>query len=284
MKNLFALFLILPGLFLTGQTINQGDHLKTEYKKISKPYFFNGPNFTPWVEGAGILLIGAKPKATDCNFLFLALKDTTLIGVFKMSNPPAFIFDTEGNSIMNSTSQTFVLPAWVVKKRTKVSSSDKTVFSLLDKLYEKTLQANDLELDEKTVAEYQRYQTDTSLANRHIAVLFDNYQTIITESAEKGQRPPADICIPLMRTLESECVALFNKVHIMVSVYMGEALESGGMIEEARKHFKKSLEVHPTSIPIQVYNYKLEPDSNKKKEQLTALKKKYPQHWMVKDL
>ena len=284
MKYLFTLVTVLCSLCSIGQTIKQGDNLKTEYKKISKPYFFNGPNFTPWIEGAGILLIGEKPKATDCNFLFLALKDTTLIGVFKMSNPPAFIFDTEGNSTISSVSQTFLLPSWVVKRKTKINGSDKTVLTLLDKLYEKTLQANELELDEKTMQDYQRYQEDTTLANRHIVLLFDNYQTIITETAEKGQKPPADVCVPLMNSLANECMALYGKIPVMVCIYLGEAFESAGMIDDAKKQFKKSLELYPNSIPLLVYNYKFEQEPAKKKEKLTELKKKYPQHWMVKDL
>jgi hypothetical protein len=65
---------------------------------------------------------------------------------------------------------------------------------------------------------------------------------------------------------------------------MGEALQSAGMTDEARKHFKMSLQFYPNSIPLLVYNCRLEQDPTKKKEQLTDLKKKYPKHWMVKDL
>jgi soluble P-type ATPase len=45
-----------------------------------------------------------------------------------------------------------------------------------------------------------------------------------------------------------------------------------------------SLEYYPNSIPLLVYNYRLEQDPTKKKQMLEELKKKYAEHWMVKDL
>lgn len=148
------------------QKIKQGDNLKDEFNRINKPYYYNAPSFTEFAEGSNMILIGSKPNPEDCDFLFVALKDTTLIGVFKVSTPNSFLFDTEGNSILNSTSDFFILPLWTVKNKTQVSASDKNVISLLDKLYEKTMQANENELDEKTLKEYYSYQTNTTLANR----------------------------------------------------------------------------------------------------------------------
>ena len=269
---------------LNAQTIKQGDNLKVEFNKISKPYYYNAPSFTGFAEGSNMILIGSKQNPKECDFLFVALNDTTLIGVFKVSAPNLFLFDTEGNSILNSSSDFFILPLWTVKNKTQISASDKKVILLLDKLYEKTMQANDIELDEKTMNEYYSYQTNTTLANRHIALLFDTYQNIITETAAKGNKVPSEICIPLMKSLSGECLKLYNSIPAIICIYMGEALQSGGMIEEARKHFKMSLQFYPNSIPLLVYNYKLENDAKKKQEQLLNLKSKYPKHWMVKDL
>lgn len=284
MKYLFILLTLILTTSLNAQTLKQGDNLKDEFNKISKPYYYQAPNFTGFAEGNNMILIGSKPNPKDCDFLFVALKDTTIIGAFKVSAPNSFLFDTEGNSILNSTSDFFILPLWIVKNKTQVSASDKNVISLLDKLYEKTMQANENELDEKTLKEYYSYQTNTTLANRHIALLFDTYQNIITETAAKGQKAPSEICIPLMKSLSGECLKLYNSIPAIICIYMGEALQSGGMLEEARKHFEMSLQFYPNSIPLLVYNYKLENDPKKKQEKLLNLKNKYPKHWMVKDL
>lgn len=284
MKHLVTTIIILVALIGNAQTIKPGDNLKTEFKKLAAPYYSPASGFTAWREGAKLLLIGDKPNPNECEFVFMALKDTTLIGVLKNTKPVSFMFDTIGTSILSNPTSYFVLPEWTVKKKTKIISSDKMVLSLLDKMYEKTLQADELELDQKTMEEYVSYQVDTSLSNRHIMLLFDNYQTIITETAAKGKEAPAEICVPLMRALSKECLSLYKVIPVIVCIYMGEALHSAGMMDEARQHFKRSLQLYPNSIPLQVYNYRLEQDPVKKKEQLATLKKKYAGHWMVKDL
>ena len=284
MKYLITTLTIFATFICNGQILKQGDNLKTELKKITKPYYFAAPSFTGWTEGANMLLIGNKQNPNDCNFVFIALHDTTLIGIFKTKEPNVFMFDTEGNSILSNTSEFFYLPTWTVKNKAKIIATDKTILNVLDKMYEQTMQANDGQLDEKIIRKYQQFQTDTTLANRHIALLFDTYQTIITETAAKGEKAPADICVPLMKTLAGECVSLYNNIPAIVCIYMGEALQSAGMTDEARKHFKMSLEFYSNSIPLLVYNYRLEQDPTRKKEQFADLKKKYSKHWMVKDL
>lgn len=180
MKYFFLLLIMIITHSSDAITLKKGDNLRTEFKKIGSPYYFQAPSFTGFAEGRNMLLIGSKPNPNECDYLFIALKDTTLIGVFKVAEPVSFLFDTEGNAILNASSDFFLLPLWVVKNKTHVDSSDKKIFSLLDKLYEKTLQANDNEPDEETIREYQTYQTNTTLANRHIALLFDTYQNIIS--------------------------------------------------------------------------------------------------------
>ena len=284
MKYLITTLAIFATFICNGQILKQGDNLSTEFKKIARPYYFAAPGFTGWTEGANMLLIGDKPNPNDCDFVFIALRDTTLIGVFTTKAPNVFMFDTEGNSILNDTSEFFYLPLWTVKNKTKIVATDRTILSVLDKMYEQIMQANDGQLDEKIIKKYQQFQTDTTLANRHIALLFDTYQTIITETAAKGEKAPADICVPLMKSLAGECVSLYNNIPPIICIYMGEALQSAGMTDEARTHFKMSLQFYPNSIPLLVYNYRLEQDPTKKKEELAYLKKNYSEHWMVKNL
>jgi hypothetical protein len=192
MKNFLSLLAIFLTLHSGAQIIKQGDTLNIEFKKLSKPYFFGAPALTGWIEGANMLFIGSKPNPNDCSFLFITLKDSTLIGVFKRGKPSEFMFDTEGNSVLSDTSDIFLLPLWTVKNRTRIDSTDKAVLNVLERLYETTMQADDGHPDEETLGRYRQFQSDTSLANRHIALLFDNYQTIISETriaVESGLQP-----------------------------------------------------------------------------------------------
>ena len=283
MKYVFLTGLILLASRLQSQTLKEGDNIKDEFKKITNPFYFRGPLLTEWAEGLNMILIGAKSNPKQCDYLFIATSDTTLVGVFKQTEG-GFMFDEEGNSILGKQSQYFLLPLWIIKNKTRVSSSDIKIITLLDKLYEKTLQSDDFTLDEETAREYNQYRTDTSLANRHIAFLFDTYQSIITDYLEKHEKPPVEFRLHLINTLAAECVSLYKKTPVVVCIYIGETLLDAGMEDKAREHFKMSLQFYPNSIPLLVYDYRLEQDSNKKKQKLNELKKKYPKHWMVKDL
>lgn len=266
------------------QTIQVGDNIQVEYKKITNPYFFAAPRLTKWTEGANMILICAKPNPLDCDFVFLALNDTTIIGGYKAGTQPVFLFDNDGDFKLDMESDEFYLPYWVIKRKAKINSSDKKVLILLNKMYDETLQADNGHSDESTFMEYEQYKTDTTLANRHIAFLFDRYQTSITNSVAKKQSPPPSICIPIMKNLSGECIAVYNNVPAIVCIYMGEALISAGMVEKAKDHFKMSLQFYPNSVPLLVYNYRLEEDEAKKKELLKKLKVEHPMHWMVKGL
>ena len=284
MRTLLLLASFLWATCSYAQTIKIGDNLKQEFKKIDKAYFFDAPPFTEWAEGTGMLLIGDQPIPQDCEHLFLALKDTTLIGVFRVTKPNIFLFDTRGESVLTTASEFFMIPGWVVKRNTKVSAADRTFYTILDQMYEQALQADSGDVDEQILLAYQQFTSDVSLANRHIAVLFDTYQTILRETASKGIQPPGDICIPLINQVAEACMDLYGSVPAIVNIYQGEALERAGEVDKARAHFKKSLKTYPNSIPIMVYNCELELDSAKKKALANQLKAQHPEHWMVKEM
>lgn len=284
MKLRLLLIFLTVSVCSNAQTFQEGTNLQAEYSKVSKPYFFEAPCYTSWIEGANLLLIGDRPDQNDCDFVFLALHDTTLIGVYKTQEPHYFIFDTEGNSILGKPTAYFQLPLWTVMKNIHIDSSDMKVLKVLDKFYEMTLQDNYLDLNAATLKEFNKYQTNTSLANRHIVLLFYNYLSFIGQAAEGEEQPPPDICLQLIKSLSDACFSLYKKIPVIVRVYRVEALINAGMIDEAREYIKNSLCFYPGSIPLLVYNYKLEADKDMKKRQLVLLKKKYGSHWMVKDL
>ncbi|MBK7740211.1 MAG: hypothetical protein IPI42_06515 [Saprospiraceae bacterium] len=81
MKLRLLLIFLTVSICSNAQTFQEGTNLQAEYSKISQPYFFEAPCYTSWIEGANLLLIGDRPDQNDCDFVFLALHDTTLIGV-----------------------------------------------------------------------------------------------------------------------------------------------------------------------------------------------------------
>jgi tetratricopeptide (TPR) repeat protein len=280
-------FLLLLSFFWTsclfGQSIKIGDNLQQEFDKIDTPYFFDAPSFTDWAEGSGMMMIASKPNPNECDYVFLALKDTTLIGAY-IDSQLKILLDTEGNSILSIASDFMIIPEWAIKRHAKIDATDKTIYTILDNMYAQALQADSGDVSEEALLAYSKFASDTTLANRHIAILYENYRTIMSGTALKGVQPPPEICIPIINKLAQECLALYGSVPAIVNIYQGEALESAGEIDKARAHFKQSLQTYPGSIPILVYNYEFEQNAQKKKAALKLLKKKYPNHWMVKGL
>lgn len=229
-------------------------------------------------------LVGDKPDPTQSEFLFLALRDSTIIGGFKPGDTPVYLLDNEGNGKIAFKSEYFILPAWVVKRYAKKDTGNKEMLHLLNSMYETTLQADNGKPDAATLAAYKRFRTDNTLPNRHIACLLDNYQNVISQCNEDKKRAPADVCIPLVKQLAKECVDLWGVMPPIVCVFMGEALLSANMTEAARKHFAMSLKEYPESVPIQVYSYRLERNERQKKALLKQLKKEHPKHLMVLSL
>jgi hypothetical protein len=280
-------FLLLLSCFWTsslfGQSIKIGDNLQQEFDKIDTPYFFDAPSFTDWAEGSGMMMIASKPDPNECGYVFLALKDTTLIGAY-IDSQLKILLDTEGNSILSVASDFLIIPEWAIKRHAKIEATDKTIYTILDNMYAQALQADSGDVSEETMLAYSKFASDTTLANRHIALLYENYRTIMSGTALKDVQPPPEICIPIINKLAQECLALYGSVPALVNIYQGEALESAGETDKARSHFKQSLKTYPGSIPILVYNYEFEQNAQKKKAALKQLKKKYPNHWMVKGL
>jgi hypothetical protein len=284
MKLLLFTLICLLSFVVPGQSAKRGDNLNTVFDSFQQKYYSAAPKMTPWAEGAGILYISDQPDPATSSSVIIALRDTTLIGVLHLGDSTYFLLDGAGDSVLSVQSEVFFRPGWAVKRSSGISSSDKTILSVLYHLYRQTMQADNSELDPETLQQYQAYQTNTSLANRHIALLFDNYQTIITETAAKGRPAPGSVCIPLIRQLAGECIGLFDRIPVIVCIYMGEALLSAGMIDDARRHFRMALQLYPDSVPLQVYNYRLEEDSRTQARMLSRLKQKHPRHWMVQDL
>lgn len=283
MKTFLLLLNCLWTSLLFGQSIKIGDNMKQEFNKIETLYFFEAPAFTNWAEGEGMMMIASKPDPNDCYYVFLTLKDTTLIGVY-IDSTSKILLDTEGHSVLTVASDFVLIPDWALKRHAKIDATDKTIYRILDSMYMQALQADSGDVKEETRLAYSNFATDTTMANRHIAILFENYRTVMSATALNDVQPPPELCIPIINKLADECMALYGSVPALVSIYQGEALESAGETDKAKVHFKKALTMYPNSIPLLVYNYELEQNVQKKKAALKLLKNKYPNHWMVKGL
>jgi hypothetical protein len=129
-----------------------------------------------------------------------------------------------------------------------------------------------------------KYRMTSTLSNRNIIYLFDSYRRITFDASKQKQKPPSDLCLKIIDLLTKECMTAFGKVPPIVVIYKGEALLNASLYSQAREHFRTWLTYYPESIPLQVYNCKMEENKSEKDRKKKLLKATHPHHWMMKEL
>ena len=168
-----------------------------------------------------------------------------------------------------------------IKSECKIESNNKKILNLFNDFYFEMMQAENGNLSQNTISEYNDFQNNRNIPNWHIFYLFNIYQNHITESIKLNKETNSDFQISVMKILSGELLETYKTLPPLILIYMGEALMSGNRNETARNHFKMSLEFYPKSIPIKVYNYLLLEDVIEKEKVYKELKTKNPNHWMV---
>lgn len=183
------------------------------------------------------------------------------------------------NSFAQDRYETINIALQLVKSKTKIDGKDKRLLNLLENMYNETLQANEGQLSEATINMYKTFAEDPNLPNSHLFYLFNLYQ-------EEIQNPEvtSDFQIGCMKLLSGEFVETYNTIPAIVLIYMGEALMAANMQDKAKTHFEMASGFYPDSVPIKVYNYILTDEGPAKENVRKSLLKKYPDHWMVKQM
>lgn len=234
-----------------------------------------------WSEGKNIKLIPADIKNQRPAFALLTASNGTCFGVLI---GPLLILDIDGDSILDIESNQMWMPYWIVKQSAIIDPRDSTVLNWFEEGYEQMLQADVGHLNDDLAKLYSQFRLDTTIANRHLFYLYDSYQTIVSTAENHKMSIPTELCLSIVDSLAEESNRIYGIIPAIVWIYKGEALLSAGLTEQARNHFRKGLELFPQSIPIQVYNFRLEKNERVRTKQYKTLKKKYPKHWMVRDI
>lgn len=164
-----------------------------------------------------------------------------------------------------------------LKKETKADKSDKTVYDLLNNIYEEMLQSESGVLKPETIDKVQNFYSDSNSKNKHIFNMFFAYQNHITETTAVGKEPNSKFQVDLISDLEEEINNVYGDVPIIILIYKAEALNSNGQTKESADLISSSLAIFPASIPLKVYKYL---DTKDEKIKLDLVKN-HSNHWMV---
>mgnify|MGYP000976641242 CR=1 FL=1 len=75
-----------------------------------------------------------------------------------------------------------------------------------------------------------------------------------------------------------------KQIHPLIVLHIIETAINKGNKDEARQFTEKAVKDFPDFIPLHVYSWQLEQDQNLKEQKYSALKKNYPEHWIVKQI
>jgi len=170
------------------------------------------------------------------------------------------------------------------KKKSVIDTTDKRIITLLDNLFNESLQSDENKISEETIDLYKKFYSIDSLPNWHLFFLFSNYQTFISEATHNPALANPDLQLWLIKTLSSEIESIFGYVPVMVAIYQGEAFLATGRKEAAIAHFSKYGRIYPNAIPIKVYRFQIESEFDIKEKLYDDLKTNHSTHWMVKNL
>lgn len=156
-------------------------------------------------------------------------------------------------------------------------STDKTIYHLMDELFQGILQSDNLNVSQETIAKIDKIMKSDQVKNKHLLMLFLLYQNVVGQSAQSGASNP-QAQVEILRTLSNEYSNIYNQIPVIIYIYLAEAYKANKQHEEVVKTLNVSRKLYPDAIPLKVYQYMETKDETLKADIL----KNHKDHWLVK--
>ena len=240
---------------------------------------FGQQSISDWPEG-NITLLGYGKAGDGKSPIIIFSNDEYLIGVLQGTSSNAYyLFDINGDNILDTKSSTPILPYWPVFLSSKNKTNTNNISPILELTYD-SFQSDEGPMKnpkmQQSLKSLFAFKDDVNSENRDLAYLYYFYQ------ANSGLYPEQSlICIEL---LTNEFEKRFGKIHPVLLLYTAETLINLGDDESAKTIISNLREIDPDFIPAKVYKYQLEKNKKNSKALLKELKENHPKHWIVKTL
>lgn len=276
-----TLLLIAIHLILNGngqQYLKIGDNIYDYF--FANPIKYNSANYklSNWYEGNVKFYSYTQGDDTTKPHIINSCQGKFLFGVLQGGSPNSYyLFDTDGDKILDYKTDEFLLPPWVIEVNSPNKNSKNNIKPIMDLLYE-SFNSDLGPSNPKMIAAIQsftQYEADTSMANRDLVYLLKFY---IDNSGN------ADLALKTIERLKELYNQRFDAEHGLIFLFYGETYLDLGNKNEAKQIFEKILKIDSSYVPALVYDYKLETDKKSSKGKLKILKKEYPNHWLIKKL
>jgi len=232
-----------------------------------------------WKEGIATLYTFSKVW-DDTKPILVFVNEFYPIGVLQGTSPHAYyIFDIDGDGILDKKTDSFILPYWVVYGNSKNKTKNDNLSKIMDLFYD-SFQSDIGPYNNKKMIEafniMNQYKEDIDKENRDLIYLLFFYTKYSVDLPSQS--------LKLLDLFAREFQSRFNKIHPLIILFTAETLINLGKTDEAKLRIIELRKIDPQFIPAKAYEYKFETDKTRALELLNDLKKNHPNHWIVKQL
>ncbi|HOM86563.1 MAG TPA: hypothetical protein PLH80_00130 [Spirochaetota bacterium] len=256
-----------------------GDNVTNYIKTNPVKYKLTNQKLSNWPEGV-VTLLAYDTKVDGKSPIIVFALDKYPIGVLQGTSPNAYyIFDIDGDGILDTKTDKGIVPFWVVYANSKNKSKNDNITSIFNLVYESFQSDEGPYINQKfkeSINKLYEFNKNINIENRDLAYLFLFYQLYNQYFPEQSLK-----CLDL---LTKEYISRFNKIHPILLLYKAETLINLKQEQDAKKIIAELRKADPNFIPAKAYEYRLEVDKEKAKILLNNLKENHKNHWIVKQL
>ncbi|MDA3812031.1 MAG: hypothetical protein PF518_17065 [Spirochaetaceae bacterium] len=275
------MILFISSIVFSQEQLNLGDNI-LEYIKQNPPKFKTIGSQEFQIDEGRIDYYKYKDVTDHSDLKILVINDKHVIGALQfIKGKDRLYFDITGDGILDSEIDFMIVPYWVIAETSfgNIDRNENNLLSILDQAFEQyNSNENPFESGShlKLVNEIVKAIADSDYPNRDLYYALFSYYLF-------GKNYPWE-AVQAMDYLSRNYYDRFNNFHPLFYLHSTESLIDAGYTEEAKKLAYDLADLRPDFIPGQVYLYQLEGNPEKKQQMLNDLKKKYPDHWIIKNL
>lgn len=272
MRNLLFLPL-LTLLALPLWSLAPGDDLAGYWKANTKKYTSSriiGP-LKGW-EGYETAVLGTDTGFTQPPFLLVVRKvsGAVVVPLGAIQGQSTMIVDSDGDGLLDVTTNKSLVPGWAYLKVPGQRGDGKGFRALADRIY-------------------RQYNQDRGPVPAQLALLVDELKRMAIDPKDADRDLAGALQFALEEgatetaigtgTLAALGLSLVNRggPTPLVFLFLGEALETGGLLDEAQSAYDRILDLDPKSVIATYKKARVDP------VQLAIFKKAHPDFWAARD-
>jgi hypothetical protein len=272
--------LTAPPVF-SQENLSLGRDLRQYLDQHPPTFKTEGPTIIKMREGK-IDFYKYRQKTTEADLKILTVNDKYPIGVLQRTGDKDIIFlDMMGSGKLDTEFPILFVPYWVVAESTpkELKTYHNNVFHYLEGFFQSFQADTDPFASgghKKRMEELLSLMSNDNLENRDLIYVLYCYYFL-------GNTFPRQALEPL-HYLTNNYLERFDTDHPLLYLQTLETQINLGDDDGARKILRHLLEMKPDFIPGLAYQWRLEKDPKMKEKYYKELKRKYPNHWIVKTI